>query len=442
SLCQAKSQPGGSTQSPPLTKSRTLPDVVSFNATISACARAAQWQHGLGLLHSMRGHMLEPDAVSFSASISALDGARRWDGALALLCEMLEAGVRADVVAFSATISALSKSSQWLRALAVLSSMEQHRTRPNAVACAAAMAACDRGGRWESALAVLQQLQQQRLRMDVVAYTSAISACGKGSQWFEALRLFRLSCEHLAPNVIMLNATISSCEKGLQWLPALRLLEQMPQANLEPDVVSFNAAMRACERCGLWERTLCLFSELGTRASLKPDAASFNAVLGAACDSSHPLLAAELFESAVGGCVYPGLLAKGSGVLDVHDLSPGAAGLAVNWWLEKVGYWRGSHPPGLEIIPGWGQSHKSWSTSNLKESVEKHLDRLGVPWTHIANRGRLRLLPRTPETAGFASKASHLPPLAPPREEARPVPDRIRPPPPPREPRTCGGTGG
>ncbi|CAE8708726.1 unnamed protein product, partial [Polarella glacialis] len=37
SLCQAKSQPGGSTQSPPLTKSRTLPDVVSFNAAISAC---------------------------------------------------------------------------------------------------------------------------------------------------------------------------------------------------------------------------------------------------------------------------------------------------------------------------------------------------------------------------------------------------------------------
>ena len=41
------------------------------------------------------------------------------------------------------------------------------------------------------------------------------------------------------------------------------------------------------------------------------------------------------------------LLARGSDLLDLHDLSPGAARCAISWWLDQKGYWSGRHSLGF-----------------------------------------------------------------------------------------------
>ena len=65
------------------------PDVVRFNAAVSACEKDKQWDRALELLRKTVHHqLLTPDVVSFSAAISACEKGKQWQGALGLLQEM------------------------------------------------------------------------------------------------------------------------------------------------------------------------------------------------------------------------------------------------------------------------------------------------------------------------------------------------------------------
>ena len=59
----------------------------------------------------------------------------------------------------------------------------------------------------------------------------------------------------------------------------------------------------------------------------------YNAVFDAV--RNEPL-AYSFFVSAVEEGLFPGLLSKGIGRIDLHDLSEGAAIQAVKWWLRDV----------------------------------------------------------------------------------------------------------
>ena len=58
---------------------------VSYNAAISACQKAAQWQRVLGLLEAMLAEDIDPDLVGCSAAISACEQVGRWHQVLMLL---------------------------------------------------------------------------------------------------------------------------------------------------------------------------------------------------------------------------------------------------------------------------------------------------------------------------------------------------------------------
>lgn len=58
-----------------------LPDVYSFNGTISACGRAGKWQQALALLKEMEreGSDVRPDIFSYNGAINAVAKAGRWE---------------------------------------------------------------------------------------------------------------------------------------------------------------------------------------------------------------------------------------------------------------------------------------------------------------------------------------------------------------------------
>ncbi|CAE7236742.1 unnamed protein product, partial [Symbiodinium pilosum] len=94
---------------------------------------------------------------------------------------------------------------------------------------------------------------------------------------------------------------------------------------------------------------------------------------------------------------YSGLLRKGKTMLDLHDLSSGAAWLATRWWLSEIlplvqrdsG---GTKAPPYIIVTGIGRSRPSWQTSNIQSFVMEMLRNEGIPvWVQEANRGRLQL---------------------------------------------------
>ena len=64
------------------------PDVISFNALLSACERAGNGADALGWLREMGELGAPPDLVSYNTAISACGRAGMWRQALELLSEV------------------------------------------------------------------------------------------------------------------------------------------------------------------------------------------------------------------------------------------------------------------------------------------------------------------------------------------------------------------
>lgn len=62
------------------------PNVVTYSATISACAE--QWATALELVHHMRSARVTPNSFSYSAAISACERATEWSATMALFADM------------------------------------------------------------------------------------------------------------------------------------------------------------------------------------------------------------------------------------------------------------------------------------------------------------------------------------------------------------------
>ena len=66
------------------------PNVVSYNAAMSACEKGKHWEGALVVLHEMVCHALTPNLVSYIAAISACKKGKQWEGVLGLLQEVVQ----------------------------------------------------------------------------------------------------------------------------------------------------------------------------------------------------------------------------------------------------------------------------------------------------------------------------------------------------------------
>ena len=77
------------------------PDVISYNAAISACEKGSQWQRALGLLGDMRQLKLEPNIATFTALMQAVVTSGNIDDGFSLLQEAEAAGFATDPEAYA-----------------------------------------------------------------------------------------------------------------------------------------------------------------------------------------------------------------------------------------------------------------------------------------------------------------------------------------------------
>ena len=100
---------------------------------IGAYGRSWNWKRALSLLDEMRASNVMPDVISFNAAISACGKAGKWERALSLLEEMRASGVMPDVISFSAAILACAKASQPEVALQLFDKLEESQIQANQV---------------------------------------------------------------------------------------------------------------------------------------------------------------------------------------------------------------------------------------------------------------------------------------------------------------------
>ena len=85
---------------------RRTKDVITCNATISACEKAGHWQLSTHLLALMPDLEVSPDVISYSAAISSCEKRGKWQLALQLFNDMPRADLRPNIVSYDATLSA------------------------------------------------------------------------------------------------------------------------------------------------------------------------------------------------------------------------------------------------------------------------------------------------------------------------------------------------
>jgi pentatricopeptide repeat protein len=149
-------------------KRRITPNVISYNAAISACEKSGQWEKALELLREMDNRIIKPKVISYCAAISACEKGCQWEKALELLREMDKRGIKPDVISYNAAISA-----------------------------------CQKGGQWEKALGLLREMGNRNITPNAISYSAAIKACFDCTEYAEGLRVVRTALEHdIYPNFL------------------------------------------------------------------------------------------------------------------------------------------------------------------------------------------------------------------------------------------------
>ncbi|CAK0843472.1 unnamed protein product [Prorocentrum cordatum] len=198
----------------------------------------------------MREASLEPDVISYNAGISACGQGEQWHRAVALLRDMWEAKLEPTQIQLQRWDQRVRERQTVVPGLAAAQRDVggEDGARP-LVSYNAGISACEKGEQWQRALALVGEMWEAKLEPDVISYSAGISACENGQQWQLALSLLSQMVEtKLEPDNIIYNSGICACEKGQQWQRALSLLSEMGETKLEPDFISYNAGISACEK--------------------------------------------------------------------------------------------------------------------------------------------------------------------------------------------------
>jgi pentatricopeptide repeat protein len=128
----------------------------------------------------MRERGIEPEVITYNAAMTACGKASQWERALELLSEMRERGLEPDMITYSVAISACEKGSQKERALELLSEMRERGLEPNIATYTAVMQVLVAAGNIDESFVLLQEVEAAGLAADPEAYTmhrSLLVAC-------------------------------------------------------------------------------------------------------------------------------------------------------------------------------------------------------------------------------------------------------------------------
>ncbi|CAK9064649.1 unnamed protein product [Durusdinium trenchii] len=254
-------------------QSGQVPNVVSYNAVISACERSSSWSQALDCFFEFTqvSHLFAND-VTFNALISSCEKGRQWQWALHMLLVMKESSVRLDVITYSAAISACEKALQWERALELLAEMRAERVPPNRITVNAAISAYGNGLQWPLALLLSETSAPNWCRRaalpDATTTSALITACGFGHEWELALAILS---KPIPADTVAVNSCLSACARAQHWNEVLQLAnDHMMALRLSPSVLTYNSLLDACVRSAEWAQGLEVLEGLG-RWSLEAD---------------------------------------------------------------------------------------------------------------------------------------------------------------------------
>jgi len=106
-------------------EAKLRPNLVTYSAVISSLEKSrALWQLALHFFQQLKVSW-SPDVISYNASISCCGAAGEWQPALSLLRNMVDSSISPTVVTYTSTIHSFTATAEWQRALVLWQQMHQ-----------------------------------------------------------------------------------------------------------------------------------------------------------------------------------------------------------------------------------------------------------------------------------------------------------------------------
>jgi len=262
-----------------------VPNAIVYSSAISACARCEPPKPELALKlleEVVEKKKIPMSVVGFNAAISACAQASDWENAISLLTRMEEATINRskktnnsdcnflvpepDVVTYGTVLAACERGGQWKLVLKKAESMQERGLPLDGLSVMTCLHACAELGlayeglRYLDMMKSVKEVTQQTARYqrygarkplmgpDAVAYRCAISACARGGAWREGIRLLQ-ECKDVTgtpANTVAYTAAITGCEYAGEWKEAFFLLDKMRKMGVEPNELTMGAVIGAC----------------------------------------------------------------------------------------------------------------------------------------------------------------------------------------------------
>jgi len=298
-----------------LENSPVAPNVYTFGALMSVCARAPSVDHAVRLLKSMEEQYgVAPNSVVYNTAVSACGRADPPRPALALrlLKDAKERGLRMSSVGYNAAISAVAHAGDWQGAVDLLDQMEKSAEdndsmvpAPDEVSYGTVLSAFEREQEWQRLLEYADYMHSKGIQLDGLAITSVLHACQSLGLADEAVRYLNMMKESEflniqrqtagwkrpggrkyfdGPDAVAYLLAVSACARGGAWLKGIELLDEYSRNDSirvsSVDVLIFTAAIKGCEYEGRWEEAFLVLDNMRKR-SVEPNSVAFAAVIGA-----------------------------------------------------------------------------------------------------------------------------------------------------------------
>jgi pentatricopeptide repeat domain-containing protein 1 len=191
-----------------MTKAGVRPDVITYNALISAYEKGGQWERARAAFEEMVAAGVQPNIITYNALISAYEQGRQWERARAAFEEMVAAGVQPNVVTYSALISAYERGGQWERARATFEKMVAVGVQPDVQT-------------YNPLLSMLWKCDQQRTTIELYTKASAMGLySSQAKSKFNKIDLHDMSAgAALAATTLWLEAIITTALERHMILP-------------------------------------------------------------------------------------------------------------------------------------------------------------------------------------------------------------------------------
>ncbi|CAM9959516.1 unnamed protein product, partial [Ectocarpus sp. 8 AP-2014] len=303
------------------------PNLVCYNAALTACARAREGSTALDLLEEMEGRGVF-DTESFNCAMLACRGKGQWHKATAILDRM----VSGDAVQLgegsggTAGGTAAGEGGWGARLRTTV-------PRPDAYSFASAITACGDVGRADVALELLRKMKSAGAEPNVVVFNAVIRAVSRGIMGpaFGATPE-RAGVTAAGEDESAAGDGYAAAGRGEggekrgrdSWRRAYFLLVEMREAGLTPEVKTYNTVLAVCQRAEAWEGALEVLEEMKSGTAKRParsgprdrDASAHGAAVSSWIEESAPPPDLVSFNTAMGACGKAGQWEKALSLLE------------------------------------------------------------------------------------------------------------------------------